>query len=63
MVLWVNNPPATQETQEMQVSSLGWEDPPKQEIVTQSSILSWEIPWPEEAGGLQSMGPQRVRHD
>ena len=40
------------------VGSLGWEDPPKQEIVTQSSILSWEIPWPEEAGGLQSMGPQ-----
>ena len=23
----------------------------------------WEIPWPEELGGLQSMGLQRVRHD
>ena len=22
-----------------------------------------EIPWTEEPGGLQSMGPQRVRHD
>ena len=27
------------------------------------SILAWEIPWPEEPGGLQSMGYQRVRHD
>ena len=24
---------------------------------------SWEIPWTEEPGGLQSMGSQRVRHD
>ena len=23
----------------------------------------WRIPWTEEAGGLQSMGLQRVRHD
>ena len=27
-----------------------------------SSILAWKIPWTEEPGGLQSMGPQRVRH-
>ena len=32
-------------------------------IATHSSILAWEIPWTEEPGGLQSMGPQRVRHD
>ena len=25
------------------------------------SILAWKIPWPEEPGGLQSMGSQRVR--
>ena len=25
------------------------------------SILAWEIPWTEEAGGLHSMGSQRVR--
>ena len=31
--------------------------------VTQSSILTWEISWTEEPEGLQSMGPQRVRHD
>ena len=28
-----------------------------------STILSWESPWTEEPGGLQSMGSQRVRHD
>ena len=28
-----------------------------------SSILAWRIPWMEEPGGLQSMGPQRVRHN
>ena len=30
---------------------------------THSSILSWRISWTEELGGLQSMGPQRVRHN
>ena len=24
-----------------------------------SSILTWRIPWTEEPGGLQSIGPQR----
>ena len=28
-----------------------------------SSILAWKTLWTEEPGGLQSMGPQRVRHD
>ena len=27
-------------------------------MATHSSILTWEIPWTEEAGGLQSMGSQ-----
>ena len=27
------------------------------------SILAWRILQTEEPGGLQSMGPQRVRHD
>ena len=48
---------------EMLVQSLGWEDPLEKEMATQSSILAWEIPWTEEAGRLQSMGSQRVRHD
>ena len=28
-----------------------------------SSILTWEIPWIEKPGGLQSMGLPRVGHD
>ena len=28
-------------------------------MATYSSILAWKIPWPEEPGGLQSVGLQR----
>ena len=49
--------------QEMQVQSLGWEDPLEKEMATYSSILAWRIPWTEEPGGLQSMRSQRVGHD
>ena len=56
----VKKPPAMQETQ---VRSLNLEDPLKEEMATQSSILAWEIPWTEEPGGLQSMALQRVRHN
>ena len=28
-----------------------------------SSTLAWKIPWMEELGRLQSMGPLRVGHD
>ena len=52
-----------QETQEMQVQSLGWEDPLEDEMATHSSILAWKIPWMEEPRRLQSMGSQRVRYD
>ena len=47
----------------MQVPSLGPEDPQEKEMATHSSILTSEIPWTEESGGLQPMGLQRVRHD
>ena len=30
---------------------------------THSNILAWRISWTEEAGELESMGSQRVRHD
>ena len=50
-----------QETQEMRVLSLGWDDPLEKEMATHSSILAWKIPWTEEPGGLQSTGSQRVR--
>ena len=52
-----------QETQEMWVQSLGHEDPLEEEMATHSSTLAWKFPWTEEAGGLQSMELQRVRHD
>ena len=29
-------------------------------MATYSSILTWKIPWTEEPGRLQSVGPQRV---
>ena len=52
-----------QETQEAQVQSQGWDDPLEKGVATQSSILTWRIPWTEEPNGLQSMESQRVRHD
>ena len=53
----VKNPPTMQE---MWVQSLGQEDPREKKMATQSSILAWEMPWTEEPGGLQSMGPQEL---
>ena len=49
--------------QETQVRSLVREDSLEKGKATHSSILAWEIPWTEEAGRLQSMVLQRVRHD
>ena len=49
--------------QEMQVWSLGREDPLEEKMATHSSILAWKIPSTEETGGLQSMGSQRIGHD
>ena len=48
---------------EIQVPSLCLEDPLEKGMATHSSILTWEIPWTEEAGGLQSMESQRAEHD
>ena len=59
----VKNLPANKETQEIWVQSLGQEDPLEKEMTTQSSNLTWEIPWTKEPGGLQPMGSQRVRHN
>ena len=47
----------------MWVRSLGWEDPPEEEMAIHSCTLSWKTPWTEEPGGLQSMGSQKVGHD
>ena len=52
MAQWVKNLPVMQETQEMQVQSLGWEDSLKEEMATHSSIFAWRIPWTEEPSRL-----------
>ena len=62
MAQQIKNPPTMQETQEMLVQSLGWEDPFEKEMAIHSSILAWKIPWTEEPGRLRSMGLQRVGH-
>ena len=49
--------------QEIRVRSLDQEDSLEKGMATHSSILAWRIPWTEEAGGLQSMGSQRVTQD
>ena len=54
MAQTVKRLPAMQET---------WEDPLEKEMATHSSTLAWKMPWTEEAGGLQSMGSPRVRHN
>ena len=47
----------------MQVSSLGWENPLEEEMITHSSNLAWKILWTEEPGRLQSIGSQTVGYD
>ena len=51
----VKNLPVMQETQ---VRFLGWEDPLEKGMATHSSTVAYRIPWTEEPGELQSMGPQ-----
>ena len=60
MAQTVKNLPAMRETW---VRSLGQEVSLEKGMATHSSMLVWRIPWAEEPGGLQSMGPQRDRHD
>ena len=45
--------------QEMQVPSLGQEDPLEEGMATHSNILAWEIPWTGEPGEKQFMGSQK----
>jgi len=52
MVQIVKNLPAMRE---IQVRSLGWEDPLEKGMATHSTVLAWKIPWINEPGGLQSL--------
>ena len=54
-----NLPADAGDIKETQVRSLGWEDPLEEDMATHSSTPAWRIPWTEEPGGLQSMGPQK----
>ena len=61
----IKNPPAMQELQEMQVRSMGQEDPLEEGMATHSSILAGgrNLMDREEPGRLQFMGSQRVGHN
>ena len=48
---------------EIQVRSLGWEDPLENGMTTHSSLLTLRISWTEEPGEPQSMGLHRVGQD
>jgi len=52
----VKNLPAMQEMQEIQVQSLGQEDPIEKGMAIHFSILAWRIPWTEELGGYIPWG-------
>ena len=61
--LVVKKLPAMQESWEMCVQSLDWEDPLEEGMATPSNILAWKTLWTEGPDRLQSMGSHRVRHD
>ena len=48
---------------EIQVRSLGREDPLEKEMATRSSTSAWKIPWTDKPGRLQSIESRRVGHD
>ena len=63
MAQQVKNPPAMQETQEMQVGSLAQEDPLEEEMTTHSSILAWRTPWTRTLADYSPWGHKRVGQD
>ena len=54
----IRNPLASVGDVEVQVQSLGQEDPLEEGVATHSNILAWRIPMTEEPGRLQSRGAQ-----
>ena len=63
VALVVKNPPANAGDLRDMGLILAQEDALEEEMATHSSILAWRIPWTEEPGGLQSIGPQRLGQD
>ena len=60
LVAQLRNLPVMRETW---FQSLDQENHLEKGMATHSSILACRIPWTEEPGGLQYMGPQRAGHD
>ena len=58
---WLSDKKSRLPMQEMQVRSLGPEDPLEEEMATHFSILIWEIPLRSLSGGLQSVGSSKCR--
>ena len=59
----VKNSPTNAGDTEMQVQSLGLEDPLEESMAIDPSIFAWRIPRTEKPSGLQFIGSQRVGHD
>ena len=49
--------------QEMQVQSLGWEDPLEKKTATHSTILAWRNRGQRSPAGYSPWGPYSVRHN
>ena len=54
------NFPAKAGDGEMQVRSLGQDNPLEESMATHSSILAWRIPWTEEPGGYSPWGRKEL---
>ena len=63
MLVWYQDSLVAQTVKHLPTMQETWEDPLEKEMATHSSTLAWKIPCTEEAGGLQSMGSPRVRHN
>ena len=50
MAQWVKNPPAIQETQEIWIHSLGWENSLGKEMATHSSTGNFSLENPMDRG-------------
>ena len=59
-LLWLSIEELTCQCNKFGFGSLGQEDSLEKRTATHSSILSWEIPWTEEPGRLQSIGLQKI---
>ena len=60
VALVLKNLPASVEDPRNSSLSLGWGYPLGKEMAPQSSVIAWEIPWIEDPGRLQFIGPHRV---